>query len=129
MSRYEKGFNATLFECIDLSIRSLFGEASTTALYYGIESKNGMLQADFPKKPGELLIQLEKILGKWGFQYLEKEIRIEIKARFHIQEQDPQSRSLGSLIELAKINFLKSEQGAEGNANPLILTKVSAETA
>jgi hypothetical protein len=77
----EKGFNATIFSCIDTALNTL-GEASRLALYYQVGSKFHLNSTQFESRPLEVVDCLHKILGDVGYSFIQRLIVREIGRSF-----------------------------------------------
>ena len=102
---FEKGFDPTLFDCIDESLASVLGRETIDTFYYSIQESYNIPKSKFPEKPLELIEKLRIILGEIGFRVLEKAIVSEIKERFHLYET---KQDLVSVISLAKQSYLRT---------------------
>ena len=100
---FEEGFNPTLFKCIDKAITSILGREAVSTFYYAIEETNHIPEADFPKRPLDVLQYFEKILGESGFAIIEKAIIVEIENTFKITQSH---LDIEGTIELARKNYI-----------------------
>lgn len=101
----DKGFDPSLFDCIDTALTTTLGKITITTFYYAIQEKNHLLESEFPKKPNEVILHLKEILGEVGFRVLERPIIAQIRQTFEIAES---VHDLKAAIELAKRNYLKA---------------------
>jgi hypothetical protein len=104
---YEKGFNATLFDCIDRALSSVLGRPAASTFYFAIEERSGLPEADFQKKPLVVLQHLKEILGEAGFNTIERSIVCEIANTFGIEPGDAKV-PLTEVVELARKNYIQS---------------------
>jgi hypothetical protein len=100
-----KGFNATLFECIDSALSKL-GETSKIALYYQIASNKGMDRKTLQSKPLDIVEGLREILGQAGSSFFEDLIVGEIETSFDLALR--QGASLTEAVQEARKKFLLS---------------------
>jgi hypothetical protein len=102
---YEKGFNPTLYDCIDRALSSLLGRQAVSTFYFAVEEKFNLPEAEFERRPLELIYYLRSIFGEAGFGIVEKAIVSQFKATFQITNG---MSDLASLVELAKNNYLRA---------------------
>ena len=102
----EKGFNSTIFECIERALKKL-GESVTASILYQIEEKYKLPREEFASRPLELVKCLRTFLGPSGSTLVEKLIRKEIIASFALNPSGSSS-SLEVMIEDARKVFLTS---------------------
>jgi len=99
----EKGFNATIFQCIDRALSAL-GENAKLALFHQIFSEFGLESSQFRSRPLEVANCLHKILGDVGYSFIEKLIIREINATFNLQLRS--GTSLTEAVSEAQKKFL-----------------------
>ena len=99
----EKGFNGTIFHCIDAALNTL-GEASKVALYYQVGSKFRLDSSQFESRPLEVADDLHKILGDVGYSFIRKLIVREISKSFNISFRE--GISLPQAVSEARKKFL-----------------------
>lgn len=99
-----KGFNASLFECVDKVISSILGREAVDVFYYIIEQKHGIPRSEFSERPLEVLEEMRGILGA-GFHVLEGAITSEIREEYKVSDT---RLDLLKTIEAAGRNYLKS---------------------
>lgn len=105
-TRFEKGFNGTLFDCIDKAIVSILGKDAVITFYYAIQQRFNFSEKEFAQRPLQMLEDLKAILGEAGYGVLEKAIRSQIEETFNLRESKP--LDFASLVELARQNYLQS---------------------
>lgn len=98
-----KGFNASLFDCLDKVTTSMLGREAVDAFYYLIEQKRGTPRSEFSERPMEVLEEMRGILGA-GFHVLEGAITNQIRETYKVSESD---LGLSKTIEAARRNYLK----------------------
>jgi hypothetical protein len=103
---FEKGFNPTLFGCIDIALASLLGGESVSVFYYAITASSGISSFEF-EKPLMVLQYLEKLIGPTGFRSMEQTIvtQVEITFQIDVAKWVPLSQA----IQLAKDAYLSLE--------------------
>jgi hypothetical protein len=99
----DKGFNATISQCIDRALRSTLGDGSTQAIYFMIGDTFDLHPDQFASKPQQLMDALHKVLGDAGYALIEKVIAREIRRTFSLDDKLP---SLNAVIEEARKEFL-----------------------
>ncbi len=99
----EKGFNGTIFQCIDKALSTL-GETAKLALYHQVVSEYGLQPNQLQSRPFELLEYLQKILGQAGYSFIEKLVIREIKTYFNLNPRD--GITLSEAISEARTKFL-----------------------
>jgi hypothetical protein len=99
----EKGFNATIFQCIDRALNTL-GENAKLALHYQIGSKLHLDAKQFPSRPLEVAEGLHTILGDSGYSFMERLIIREIKTTFNLHLKD--GMPLSQVVSEAREKFL-----------------------
>lgn len=100
---HEKGFDPSLFDCLDKALTATLGKTTITTFYYAIQEKYHFPESDFPIKPNEVITCLKEIIGEIGFRVLERPIIAQIKQTFEIMES---VTDLQTAIDLAKRNYL-----------------------
>ena len=83
----DKGFNATVFQCIDRALSTL-GDSAKLALFHQMETVYGLKATEFRSKPLDVAENLHKILGDVGYSFLEKLMLHEIKSTFKVPLRD-----------------------------------------
>jgi hypothetical protein len=101
----DKGFNASLFDCINNTLVSTLGEDAIESFYRAIEMNYNFPQELFETTPLGVLQDLKDFLGV-GYGILEVLIRRGIRAKFKVQENGSERLELTELIEVARKNFL-----------------------
>ncbi|MGA2874275.1 MAG: hypothetical protein ABSE82_01940 [Nitrososphaerales archaeon] len=106
--QFEKGFNPTLFDCIDVALTSVLGRESVSTFYYAITANFKLQSMEFERKPLKVIQYLRLIIGEPAFALLEGAVLSHIKRRFQITglKDEP---SLKTMVELAKNAYLHSE--------------------
>ncbi len=99
----EKGFNATIFECIDRAISTL-GDDAKQALYHRMTSVYGLEPKQLRSRPLDVAEYLHEILGDVGYSFFEKLIIKEIKTVFNFSLRD--GVSFGEVVAEARRKFL-----------------------
>ncbi|HYB04606.1 MAG TPA: hypothetical protein VED17_09090 [Nitrososphaerales archaeon] len=99
----EKGFNATIFQCIDRALNTL-GENAKLALYYQIGSKLNLDAKQFPTRPLDVAESLHKILGDSGYVFIERLMIREIKVTFDLHLKE--GMSFSQVVSHAREKFL-----------------------
>src|SRR5580698_3657773 len=79
----EKGFDPTLFDCIDNALISILGKEAVLVFYYVIGEQYHLAEKEFERKPLELLQHLEGILGV-GYVIVENAIKEGIRKTFQV---------------------------------------------
>lgn len=102
----EKGFNSTIFECIETALKKL-GESVAASILYQIEEKYKLPRQEFASRPLEMVKFLRTFLGPAGSAVVEKLIMKEIIASFDLTPSG-QNSSLEWGIEEARKVFLTS---------------------
>ena len=101
----DKGFDPSLFECIDRALKATIGGDAVATFYYYTREIHGIPQNEFPKRPFEVLQHLKDMFGETGYQVLEKPIIAQIKETFQIREN---VINLTDILNLAKRNYLQN---------------------
>jgi hypothetical protein len=99
----EKGFNATLFECIDSALASVLGREAVSTFYFAIQESHRLSDEDFSKKPFEFLEYFKILVGPAAFGIVEPAVIDQIRTTFGIEEN---VRNLSRLLDIARRNFL-----------------------
>jgi len=105
--RFEKGFQATLFDCIDIALTSVLGKESVRTFYYSIAERFNIPLLEFQRRPLEILDHFQEVLGETAFKGLEPSIISSIRVVFQIRED--KSVGLSKIVELAKDSYLRAE--------------------
>ena len=101
----EKGFDPSLFDCMDKALTATLGKTTITTFYYAIQERYHVPESEFPQKPSQVVSGLREILGEIGFRVLERPLISQIKQTFEIIES---VHDLQKVIELAKRNYLQA---------------------
>lgn len=101
---YDKGFHATLFDCVNEELISVLGRDSVLTFYYLIRKRVNLREEEFAQKPIEVLEGLRSVLGEHGFRVVERGLLSNIKRSFSIKED---CVTLRQSIELARRNYLR----------------------
>ena len=105
--RFEKSFNATLFDCIDYALTRVLGKEAISTFYYAITERYNIPLIEFERRPVEILHNLSELIGVRGFAALEDSIALNVKEAFEIESAE--SVDLQKTIELAKDAYLRAE--------------------
>lgn len=100
----ERGFNPSLFECIDKALTATIGKEAVATFYYYTNEVHRIPQSEFPRKPIEVLQHLKDMFGEAGYRVLEKPIIAQIRETFGISAN---VATITDLLEMAKQNYLK----------------------
>jgi hypothetical protein len=106
-ARFAKSFNATLFDCIDISLTGILGKEAIATFYYAITERYDIPLIEFEKRPAEILQHLSELIGVRGFAALEDTIASNVKEAFEIEATEP--IGLEKMIDLAKDAYLNAE--------------------
>ena len=98
----DKGFNGTLFRCIDCALRSTLGEGSAQAMYFMIRDVSKKEIGYFESRPMEMLDYLHQLLGN-GYFGIERIIVREVRKSFSLDETEI---TLEGVIKRARAKFL-----------------------
>lgn len=106
-ARFEKSFNATLFDCIDYALMRILGREAIATFYYAITERYNIPMLEFERRPVEILQHLSELIGVRGFVVLEDTIALSVKEAFEIEASE--SIGLRKMIDLAKDAYLNAE--------------------
>ncbi|MDG6997858.1 MAG: hypothetical protein JRN15_01950 [Nitrososphaerota archaeon] len=106
-ARFEKSFNATLFDCIDYTLTRILGRDAIATFYYAITEQYNIPLLEFERRPAEILQHLSELIGVRGFEALEESIALSVKEAFEIGADE--SIGLRKMIDLAKDAYLSAE--------------------
>ena len=102
---HEKGFDPSLFDCMDKALTATLGKTTITTFYFAIQERYQISESEIPQKPNQVILGLKEILGEVGFRVLERPMMSQIKQTFEIMEN---VHDLQMAIDLAKRNYLKA---------------------
>lgn len=106
-ARFQKSFNATLFDCIDYALAKILGREAIATFYYAITERYSIPLMEFDRRPVEILQHLSELIGVRGFAALEDTIALSVKEAFEIEADE--SIGLQKMIDLAKDAYLSAE--------------------
>lgn len=104
---FDKGFEPTLFECIDKALATTLGRDVVSTFYFYMTEQSNLTKAQLPEKPPEVIRYLKDMLGEMGFRALQRPLISSIRARFEISED---VHDLPQAIELAKRKYLQESR-------------------
>jgi hypothetical protein len=99
----EKGFNATIFQCMDRALSSL-GDTAKLALYHQVATVYGLDPHQLRSRPLDVAQYLHKLLGDAGYAFIERLMIREIKTTFKLSMRD--GVALSEAISEARRKFL-----------------------
>jgi hypothetical protein len=102
----EKGFNGTIFDCIEKALNTL-GVSVASSVLYQIEKRYQFPREEFASRPIDLVKYLRAFLGASGSAVVERLIVKEIVTTFNLSSSRLNS-SLEQVVEEARKGFLSA---------------------
>lgn len=100
-------FHKKLLLVLDESIRNIFGETASKAVYYRLRKEYLLSLEDIPEKPQTFAKAIKEIFGETGAELIETLLVKDLRTKFEIEGKGKEIDKLADCMDQLKIVCIK----------------------